>query len=413
MTVLDEVNAPVTRRLGVVAKRVQDFGHGAEQPLSVFLTDGVVPRSSRSDNHNELGSDLEKYQLVQPGDLVFNRLRAWQGGFGASVHRGVVSPAYIVVRPTGADARYLNYVMHSEPYLAELVRISKWMPPSQFDVLWSDLRQVPVPWIDLEDQRRIADFLDDRVARIDQVITARRAQVSVTHTWAAAKFQELFEELIAEHGQGRLGYLIRGLEQGWSPQAESAPAGPQEWGVMRAGCVNGGVFRADDNKRLPKELEPQRQYEIRSGDLLMSRASGSLDLIGSVAMVPLGIRDRLLLCDKVYRITPLPEWLPEYLAPMMRTYSNREVIRLGVSGAEGMANNLPSGVVRSLRIPLASRPAQAEAAAAAQGIEKRQVACAEAIEHSVDLLQEYKQSLITAAVTGELDVTTAGSGIPG
>jgi hypothetical protein len=54
------------------------------EPLSVFLDTGVVPRSTRSDNRNELGADLSKYLVVQPGDLVFNKLRTWQGGFGSS-----------------------------------------------------------------------------------------------------------------------------------------------------------------------------------------------------------------------------------------------------------------------------------------------------------------------------------------
>lgn len=112
---------------------------------------------------------------------------------------------------------------------------------------------------------------------------------------------------------------------------------------MRAGCVNGGYFRPEDNKRLPDNLEPVVAYEIRKGDLLMSRASGSLDLIGSVAVVPADVRRRLLLCDKIYRLFPDSGWTSEFLAPMMRTHSNRELIRLGVSGAEGMANNLPSG----------------------------------------------------------------------
>lgn len=200
-----------------MANRVQDVGHPEAPPLSVFLDAGVVPRSERSDNHNQLGSDLAKYQLVQPGDLVFNRLRTWQGGFGASRHRGIVSPAYIVARPHDSDARYLDYVLHSAPYLAELVRVSKWMPPSQFDVLWADLRQVEIPWIPIEEQRRIADFLDDRVARIDKIITARREQEKVLH--------ERFESLRLDAVLGK--HRTRPTDLPW------APAVPESWAVRR------------------------------------------------------------------------------------------------------------------------------------------------------------------------------------
>jgi len=182
---------------------------------------------------------------------------------------------------------------------------------------------------------------------------------------------------------------------------------------MRAGCVNGGVFREDDNKRLPDGLEPETRYEIRPGDLLMSRASGSLDLIGSVAVVPSSVRGRLLLCDKVYRLSPDVGWSSSFLATTLRSHKNRELIRLGVSGAEGMANNLPSGVIRGLVVPNVPLGQQEVSTSIASEVESEARSGAAWLAASVGLLGECKQSLITAAVTGEIDVTTAGSGIPG
>jgi len=263
------------------------------------------------------------------------------------------------------------------------------------------------------DQRRIADFLDDRVARIDQIIAARELQRRVLAQSTSSRLQEMQDAWAERHGETRLGRVLLGLEQGWSPQAESTPAAPDEWGVMRSGCVNDGIFRESDNKRLPDILDPRREYELRPGDLLVSRASGSLDKIGSAAVVPSGVRGRLLLCDKIYRLTPLRGWDPHFIAPMLRTHRNRELIRLGVSGAEGMANNLPSGVIRGLMVPLVPQAQQASFAGAMANLEKRSRVADEALMRSVSLLQEYKQSLITAAVTGELDVTTACSGVPG
>ena len=191
MTVTSELHWTVqTCRLGAVASRVQDVGHGEEEPLSVYLGKGVVRRADTNDNHNVLGADLGKYQLVQPGDLVFNRLRTWQGGFGASKYRGIVSPSYIVLRLREMDPRFLQYALWSQPYLAELTRLSKWMPPSQFDILWEDLRTLEVPVPEIDEQRRIAEFLDDRVARIDQIIAARQQQrASIDSAFRALEYR--------------------------------------------------------------------------------------------------------------------------------------------------------------------------------------------------------------------------------
>ncbi len=148
-------------RLDRVLVRSKEAGQPDWQPLSVFLADGVVPRAGREDNHNRLGADLSNYLLVRPGDIVFNKLRTWQGGLGRSSFQGIVSPAYFVCRPSAeVDTRYLHYLLRSSSYLAELTRLSKFMPPSQFDIAWEDLRTLPVLIPPSPQQRAIADYLD-------------------------------------------------------------------------------------------------------------------------------------------------------------------------------------------------------------------------------------------------------------
>ena len=358
-------------RLGRLFERQKILGFVDEPMLSVFREHGVVLKDDMV-NHNQTAEDRGIYQLVGPGWLAVNRMKAWQGSLGISGLRGIMSGHYICFAPKHTESdRYLHYLLRSPRMTAHFSSISRGVRTGQIEIDNDQLAATVLALPSPEEQRRIADFLDDRVARIDQIITARGAQLSSAQQAGIAELQEIQDTLMAKYGHGRLGYLLRGLEQGWSPQAEAQPAPLEEWGVMRSGCVNGGVFRADDNKRLPEDIEPQKQYEIRDGDLLMSRASGSLDLIGSLAVVPAATRNKLILCDKIYRLSPAEGWRADFLAPMLRSHANRALIRLGVSGAEGMANNLPSGVVRSLRIPLVPEREQASVVAACALIESR------------------------------------------
>jgi type I restriction enzyme S subunit len=183
------------KRLWAATPRVQEIGRPDAEPLSVFLGAGVVPRSSRSDNHNQLGEDLSKYQIVEPRDVVFNKLRTWQGGLGVSNHHGIVSPAYFVCRPdNGWHARYLHYLLLSSPYLAELTRLSKFMPPSQFDIPWEMLRTLPLLHPPLAEQHRIADFLDTETARIDLLEELRSMQAIQLDEHQASWRSQLFFE---------------------------------------------------------------------------------------------------------------------------------------------------------------------------------------------------------------------------
>jgi type I restriction enzyme S subunit len=154
-----------------VAKKISESGFPDLESLSVFLDAGVVPRSSREDNHNQLGESLEKYQRVLPNDLVFNKLRTWQGGFGVSDFEGIVSPAYIITRPdkTLIEPRFLGYLLKSKPYLSELTRLSKWMPPTQFDISWESIRDLRLRIPSLEEQQRIAVYLEAQIKVIDDI----------------------------------------------------------------------------------------------------------------------------------------------------------------------------------------------------------------------------------------------------
>lgn len=280
-------------------------------------------------------------------------------------------------------------------------------------IYFPDLMSIRIPLPPIEVQGRIADFLDDQVTRIGNIVAAREKQCMLLNECLQEDLRNRWHVLREQSGVSRLAYWLRLLEQGWSPDAEARQAEIDEWAVMRAGCVNGGHFNQADHKALPINLAPRREYELRPGDLLMSRASGSRDLIGSVAVVPPGVRSRLLLPDKIYRLTPLHLSSVPYLFEMLRTPVARDHIKDGISGAEGMANNIPSGVVRSIPVPNIS--------VSRQGCVQRDFSAAwseidnlvRQLKVSTTVLNELKRSLITGAVTGRFDVTTAdGSQMP-
>ena len=106
----------------------------------------------------------------------------------------------------------------------------------------------------LIEQRRIADYLDAETGRIDRALDIRRHQVE-----ALSRRRQALIDLAVDPvaGAGWPGMpakrLIDGIEQGWSPQCDSRPAEPGEWGVLKAGAANGGVFRQDENKALPAD----------------------------------------------------------------------------------------------------------------------------------------------------------------
>ncbi|MDP2007976.1 MAG: restriction endonuclease subunit S [Rubrivivax sp.] len=149
----------------------------------------------------------------------------------------------------------------------------------------------------------------------------------------------------------RLRFVTSGIEQGWSPQCDNEPADEDSWGVMKVGCVNGHRFDATENKALPADLDPLPEYELHPGDVLVSRAN-TRELVGSAAVVPEGVRGKLLLCDKLFRIRPEPNLDPRFLTYLLRTPAARCQYERDATGASGSMQNIGQDTIKDLSVPM-------------------------------------------------------------
>ncbi|MGA9668755.1 MAG: restriction endonuclease subunit S [Terracidiphilus sp.] len=284
-----------------------------------------------------------------------------------------------------------------------------------------NLKPLLLPFPSPEIQRQIAAFLDEKTAQIDGLIAKKQALLDRL----AEKRQAIITQAVTKGlnpatpmkdsgidwlGQVPahwtllpLGRSVFQIEQGWSPQCEERQKEETEWGVLRSGCVNEGVFRPHDHKTLPADLDPRPFLEVRAGDLLMCRASGSLHLIGSAALVE-DCPPRMMFSDKTYRIRLSTDVADaRFVALALGAKYMREQIILSVSGAGGLANNIPQAQVKKYEFV---RPPVGEQQQIAQIVSARLRKMEEVtrtVDKSVQSLSDYRSALITAAVTGQIE----------
>jgi type I restriction enzyme S subunit len=192
------------------------------------------------------------------------------------------------------------------------------------------------------------------------------------------------------------------IEQGWSPECEATPADDDTWGVLKAGCLNNGIFDASENKTLPPGLVPMPEYEVCSGDVLMSRASGSPELVGSVALVR-ETRPKLMLSDKIFRIRLGREISPSHFVWTMSSRPIRSQIEQALSGGNGLANNLPQSVLLAFQLAVPPRHEQDAIASFLDRETTKIDALVAEQEQLITLLKEKRQAVISHAVTKGLD----------
>lgn len=352
------------------------------------------------------------YTRFQQGDTVCPKVtptfQAARSMRAASVGAGTTE--LHVLRPrTNADPRWITYAVRSKHFLEEGVTAFQGVAglqrvPPEFV---ANFRVVDFP---LEEQRRIADFLDDRVARIDQIVAARRRQILAVHERYTAWLAAFLDELGSASGWAPLRRFDVAIEQGWSPEAEAATAEHGEGGVLKLGAVRGGEFEPGQHKAFLPGTVPRPEFKVRVGDLLVTRAN-TPTLVGDAAVVNDLGGWHLYLSDLIYRLV-ISNYGVGLASTALRGPRSRQSIGVTARGTSGSMPKLRGEDILSIEVPLAPRQ-QHEALGAEDAVEReRRDKCVADLVRAVALCAEYKQSLITAAVTGELDVTTAGRTLP-
>ncbi len=211
------------RSLGSLVQPVTERGRPDLPLLSVVRERGVILRSSMTDdeNHNFVPDDLSNYKVVRKGDLVINKMKAWQGSLGVAPCDGIVSPAYFVYHFGMADLRYGQALLRSKPYTWLFARASDGVRIGQWDLSPYELKRIPVFVPPPDEQAAIVRYLGHVDRRIRRYIRAR-------------------EKLIALLNEQKQAIIHRAVTRGLDANVPLKPSGvewlgdlPEHWEARR------------------------------------------------------------------------------------------------------------------------------------------------------------------------------------
>jgi type I restriction enzyme S subunit len=157
------------RRLFRFSKRQ---GYTELTVLSIYRDYGVIEKDSRDDNFNKTPENLDLYQLVEPGDLVINKMKAWQGSLGVSSLQGITSPDYIVyVSIHNENNNYVHFMLRQRNMAGVYKSISNGIRPQQWRLEAEKFEGLLFFIPPRAEQEEIVTFLVDHVERIDALTT--------------------------------------------------------------------------------------------------------------------------------------------------------------------------------------------------------------------------------------------------
>ncbi|MEY4807779.1 MAG: hypothetical protein RLZZ206_2168 [Cyanobacteriota bacterium] len=377
--------------------------------LSVYLNLGVVPFASVKEKRTNVTSeDLSSYQAVDPGDFVLNNQQAWRGSVGVSMHKGIVSPAYLVLSlGPRISPRYANLLLRERSMVAQYLIASKGVGSIQRNLYWPHLKRIPIILPPFPEQAAIVRFLDHADRKIRRYIRAKQKLI----------------KLLEEQKQA---IIHRAVTRGLDPNVRLKASGvewlgdvPEHWEVTRVK----NEFFCLNRRRIPLSATERGAMTLRRYDYY--GASGAIDKVAEYLFdddllliaedganlvlrnLPLAIiaRGKFWVNNHAHILKPKRGSL-EYLAGVMECINYQPWI----SGAAQPKLTLDR--LMSVTIAVAP-PEEQEQIVKVQNEETGPLRAAiKQANREITLLREYRTRMIADLVTGKLDVREAASQLP-
>lgn len=396
------------------------FGRITEY-LSLMANVGIIRYEDKGDVGNKKPDDLSKCKIVKRGDLVINSMNYGIGSYGLSPLDGICSPVYIVLDPKDdvIIERFVLRIFEEKEFQAFAQSFGNGILAHRSAIGWDDLKNVLVALPPIPEQILLASFLDHETARIDALVEEQQRLI----------------ELLKEKRQAVISHAVT---KGLDPMVRMKDSGvewlgevPAHWKVSKLGhyaqILTGFPFPSTSFSHDESDVRLLRGANIGVGSLkwidTVYWSLGEGDSLSSYLMgegqIVLGM-DRpwisegmriarvtqedmpCLLLQRVAAITPSAELDDEYLFCLLASELFKTYVEPDLTGVS--VPHISPEQIMSFQISVPEIDEQRRISNFIRNQLDQMSALFEQASESVVLLQERRSALISAAVTGKIDV---------
>lgn len=391
-----------------------------EDPVILSLARSGVRVRDMSNNDGQIAESYFNYNPVIPGDFLLNPMDLYSGAnCNVSYVSGVISPAYINLRARGNNsARYYDYFFKNQYWAMAMFAHGKGV---SFDNRWTISAEtllnyiIPIPSV--IEQKKIADFLDEKCAEIDTVVERTKATIE--------EYKKLKQSVITQA-------VTKGIRHN-RPMKDSDIEWlgniPSEWSILKVkhlGWTQNGISKSGEhfgfgfpfisysdvykNFELPQNVnglinstpEEQENYSVEKGDIFFTRTSETIEEVGFSSVCKKTIPNAVFAGFLIrLRVTS-----PKIHIDYAEYYFRGEQIRRYLIKQMNLVTRASLGqdLLRAMSVTIPSIDEQKEIA---DYLDKKCSEIDELIAKKTSLLSElesYKKSLIYEYVTGKKEV---------
>ena len=175
------------RRVAWLFRERDERGEPDIPLLEVSINSGVIVREFSEERIESTAADFNTYKVARQGDVVFNKMRMWQGAVGVAPQDGLVSPDYVVAAPTGTlSSQYARLLFRTAAFSAECARHSHGIVWDRLRLYWAGFRNIEVPLPPVQEQADIVEQSAFDTKRLDELSKSAESTISLLKERRAA-----------------------------------------------------------------------------------------------------------------------------------------------------------------------------------------------------------------------------------
>lgn len=168
------------RRCASLFKEIDERNEPDLPLLNVSLNTGVTLRVFSDNKIESVAADFATYKVARKGNLVFNKMRFWQGAVGIAPEDGLTSPDYTVAEfGPELNADYIEFLFRIPQFIMEVRRHSHGIVDDRLRLYWDGFKNIRIPLPPLFEQELIADHLADERAKTAVLETALQDSIGL------------------------------------------------------------------------------------------------------------------------------------------------------------------------------------------------------------------------------------------
>ncbi|MDK8193491.1 restriction endonuclease subunit S [Paenibacillus sp. UMB7766-LJ446] len=400
---------------------------GEEELLSVSEYYGVAAKSEMNEDSEFLtrAATLEGYKKNNKNDLIINIMLAWKKALGVAPIDGIVSPAYAVFRIIDLekhDPRFYHYLLRTELYATEFKRFSTGIIDSRLRLYPESFNNIILLTPPYTEQVDISNFLDHEINKIDDTIEKSRQLIQLLKEQRLAIINEAVTKGLdpnvpmKDSGIEWLGAVpvnweikrlkfIANVRSGVTKGKDLSGKEVIEFPYLRVANVQDGYIDLSDVATIQVAEGEEKRYQLKYGDVLMNEG-GDYDKLGRGAKWEAQI-EPCLHQNHVFAVRPNDLSYSDWLDLITSTSYAKFYFMLHSKQSTNLAS-ISSFSIKELPILL---PPHNEREYIIKYIKEKTIKVDTLISKvrlQIQKLQEYRQSLISEAVTGKINVRNYG-----